>query len=241
MSEGTSPSITATDASNFTVAFSAGTGSTTGGLWTYSSATGARNLHLPVFQGTSPSVTTTSSGVAIAFADSNDNLSVLDPVSGFGGFGTPHAPLAAGTSPAITYIAGKADGYEIAYQAPDQTVRTADNLHAATFPTPLTVRAGTNPAITTLPSGEIDIAAGGPDLIVRIATLAGAVTDTGAGIRAGTSPSIAPADGGGAVTAFQNLANGVSTFTPGVGVTVTGLSILPNSSPAIAQIVSTTR
>src|SRR5205807_115999 len=102
----------------------------------------------------SPSATLTTDGVAIAYVDGNGNLCVSDPTLGFGGY---QAPVAAGTSPAITYIPGLKDGYRIVYQAPDHQVRTADSTSSQTAPTPLTAAASTSPAITTLPTHEIDI------------------------------------------------------------------------------------
>ncbi|GHI10074.1 hypothetical protein [Streptomyces cellostaticus] len=237
MAAGTSPSITATGASSFTVAFQANTGA----LWTYSSATGGRSVGFGMAQGTSPSVTLTSAGIAIAYVDPNGNLAVIDPVTGFGGYGTPHAPVAPGTSPAITYIPNQKDAYEIVYQAPDHSVRTADYAHAQTFPTLLTAAAGTSPAITTLPSGEIDIAVNGSDGTVQTLTSAGTATTIGFAFPAGTSPAIAPAAGGGAVVAWEDVNNTINTFVTGVGVTRTGVNTFPGSSPAIAQITSLTR
>jgi hypothetical protein len=234
MAAGTSPSITATDSTNFTVAFQAPTTY----LWTYSSKTGARNVGLSMAPGTSPSATLTTDGVAIAYVDGNGNLCVSDPTLGFGGYG---APVAAGTSPAITYIPGLKDGYRIVYQAPDHQVRTADSTSAQTAPTPLTAATGTSPAITTLPTHEIDIAVNGTDLTVHVLASTGAVTNTNAPIRARTSPSIAPAADGGPVVAWQDFTNTVSTFSLGAGVTHTGLTIAPTSSPSIAQITSILR
>jgi hypothetical protein len=164
-------------------------------------------------------------------------LWVFDPVLGFGGY---QAPVAAGTSPAITYVRGLADGYRITYQAPDHQVRTADSTSAQTSPTPLSAAAGTSPAITTLPSGEIDIAVNGSDGTVQILTPTG-ITRTDARFQPSTSPSIAPAAGGGAVTAWQTVSDTVATFIPGTGVTDTHLNMFLRSSPSIAQITSTTR
>ncbi len=233
MMAGTSPSITATGGTTFTVAFQANTGY----LWIYSSETGGRSVGLAMALNTSPSATLTSAGVAIAYVDPNGKLSVFDPATGYGGFG---APVAAGTSPAITYIPGLADGYRITYQGTDHQARTADSsgVQSATL---LTAAPGTSPAITTLPSGEIDIAVNGSDGTVQTVTSTGAITSTGAVFQAGTSPSIAPAAGGGAVTAWQDVSNEVSTFAPGTGVTSTGLNMFPGTSPSVAQITSITR
>lgn len=233
MMAGTSPSITATGGTAFTVAFQANTGQ----LWIYSAETGGRSVGLAMASSTSPSATLTSAGVAIAYVDPNGKLSVFDPVTGYGGFG---APVAAGTSPAITYIPGLADGYRITYQGTDQQVRTADSSGVQSA-TPLTAAPGTSPAITTLPSGEIDIAVNGSDGTVHAVTSAGAITSTGAVFRTGTSPSIAPSAGGGAVIAWEDVSNEVSTFAPGTGVTSTGLNMFPGTSPSVAQITSTTR
>jgi hypothetical protein len=233
MMAGTSPSITATGGTTFTVAFQANTGQ----LWSYSTETGGRSVGLAMALNTSPSATLTSAGVAIAYVDPNGKLSVFDPATGYGGFG---APVAAGTSPAITYIPRLADGYRITYQGTDHQVRTADSsgVQSATL---LTAASGTSPAITTLPSGEIDIAVNGPDGTVHTVTSTGALTNTGALFQTGTSPSIAPAAGGGAVTAWQNVRNEMSTFAPGTGVTSTGLTMFAGTSPSIAQITSITR
>jgi hypothetical protein len=230
----TSPAITATGATTFTVAFQASTGN----LWTYSAETGGRSAGLAMAPGTSPSATLTSAGVAIAYVNPNGKLSVFDPATGYGGFG---AQVAAGTSPAITYIPGLADGYRITYQGTDHQVRTADSSGAQSA-TPLTAAPGTSPAITTLPSGEIDIAVNSSDGTVQTVTPADAITRTGAAFQAGTSPSIAPAAGGGAVTAWHDLRDEVSTFAPGTGVTSTGLYTgSAGTSPSIAQITSITR
>src|SRR2546423_537358 len=103
-----SPSITATDASHFTVAFQ-GADSV---LWTYSSATGPHRTGLPMRGSTSPSATMTSAGVAIAYVSgTNNDLAILDPVAGFGDSRNPLAPA---TSPATTDILGAPDGYRIA-------------------------------------------------------------------------------------------------------------------------------
>jgi len=193
----------------------------------------------------SPSATMTSAGVAIAYADQNGKLCVFDPVLGFGGYG---APVAANTSPAITYILGLADGYRITYQAPDHLVHTADSTSTATPATPLIASVGTSPAITTLPSGEIDIVvsgrnsvSGGSDNELRVMASTGVITTLFAASQEGTSPSIAPAAGGGWVAAWQNGFASISTFVLGTGVTGTGLSIDPRTSPSIAQITSTRR
>jgi len=123
----------------------------------------------------------------------------------------------------------------------DHSVRTADFGHSATFPTPLTAAAGTSPAITTLPNGEIDLAADAGNGLVTTWKL-GASGVTGiAGYRTGTSPSIAAAAGGGPLTAWQNVSGGVSTFQAAIGVTDTGLVELAADSPVIAQVTNTTR
>ncbi|MFJ9908954.1 hypothetical protein ACIRVK_40000 [Streptomyces sp. NPDC101152] len=236
MAAGTSPSITATTASGYAVAFQANNGV----LWTYSSTAGGHSAGYGMAQNSSPSLTLTSAGIAIAFVDQNGNLSVLDPVTGFGGFGTPHAAVAPGTSPAITFVPNQKDAYEIVYQATDHSIRTADYAHAQTFPTPLTAAAGTSPAIATLPSGEIDIAVSGADGTVQSLTPAGvAVTSTG--LHPGTGPAIAPAAGGGVVIAWEDLSNTFSTFVTGTGVTGPGANMLSGSSPALAQITGLTR
>ena len=227
----------ATDSGHVTVAFQANTTE----LWTYSTLTGARGLKVAMAPGTSPAATLTSAGVAIAFADPNDNLSVLDPVTGFGGFGSPHAPLAPGTGPVITYIPNQPDAYEIAYQDPDHNVRTADSAHAGTFPSPLTAAAGTSPAITTQPNGEIDLAANGTDGLVATWALGTTGVIGITGYLPGTSPSIAAAPGGGTVTAWHNALDTVSTFQPGVGITDTGLTEPATDSPTLAQFTSTIR
>lgn len=238
MAVGTSPSIVALDSSNVEVAFQANTGA----LWTYNTLTGvAHSVGFGMAAGSSPAAALTSSGVAIAFANQNGDLCVVDPVTGFGGFGTPTAPVAPGTSPAITYILHQTDGYEIAYQAPDHSVRTADFGHSATFPTPLTAAAGTSPAITTLPNGEIDLASAGTNGLVTDWKL-GASNVTGvATYRSGTSPSIAAAAGGGTVTAWEAVSGNVNTFQAAIGVTDTGLVELAGDSPVIAQVTDTTR
>ncbi|MER5638878.1 hypothetical protein ABT095_18180 [Kitasatospora sp. NPDC002227] len=237
MAAGTSPSLTATGPDTYTVAFQANNSV----LWTYSPATGGRSTGFGMAAGSSPAVTFTSAGVAIAYADQNGNLDVIDPVSGWGGLGTPHAPVAPGTSPAITYVPGQKGAYEIAYQAPDHSVRTADWGHAQTFPTTITAAYGTSPAITTLPSGEIDIAANGVEGWTWVLDPGGSAFINGSGYQPGTSPAVAPAAGGGWVVAWTDPGNTLVTSLDGVGPNRTGLIPYPGASPALAQITGTAR
>lgn len=228
MAAGTSPSITTTGGTSFTVAFQANTGQ----LWLYRSQTGAASLNLPMAPGTSPSATLTRSGVAVAYTGQNGKLAVFDPVLGFGGY---NAPVAPGTSPAITFVVG-GDSYRIAYQAPDHTLRTTDSTTAQTFATGQTLATGTSPAITTLPGNQTVIAFGGSDGTIHTLSSTGAVTGTNAQFLAGTSPSVAPASGGGVVAVWDDINSHLGTFVTGTGVTPTPLVMAGGSSPSMAQI-----
>ena len=235
MAAGTSPSIAATGSRAFTVAFQASNSV----LTTYSSVDGAHSLGLPMDPGTSPSATLDSAGVAIAYVDPNGHLSVFDPVFGYGGYGLAVAP---GSSPAITYMLGSPNSYRIVYQGADHGVRTADSSGAQSD-TLLTSAATSSPAITTLPTGEIDIALNASDGTVKVVSMAGSGsgTNTGARFEPGTSPTIAPSTGGGVVAAWADPIGKVAFFVSGGGVSVTGLGTDPGTSPAWAQITSTTR
>ncbi|MBW8817417.1 MAG: hypothetical protein JF598_04090, partial [Streptomyces sp.] len=125
------------------------------------------------------------------------------------------------------------DGYRIAYQQADHVIRTVDSSGARND-TGLTGLGSTSPAITTLPTGEIDLSVIGSDNKVRVLSTTGsdAVIDTGATAANATSPTIAPAAGGGFVTAWADQGARLDYFTPGGGLIVTGLGLAFGSSPA---------
>lgn len=197
---GTSPSIVAIDGSDYLVAFQGGDTV----LRTYSSTGVVNYLGLAMDPASSPSATLTTAGVAIAYVDENGWLSVHDPALGYGGFGVS---VADGSSPALTYILGSPDSYRIAYEGTDRVVHTVDSSGAAAD-TPLTAAAGTDPAITTLPSGQIDIAVNASDGTTKYTTtrapgVAVTINDP-SGFQGRTSPTIAAeASGGGAVVGWQ--------------------------------------
>jgi hypothetical protein len=227
MKPGTSPSM-ARFALGFKVAFQ----SDAGELWIYTLGAPAFNTHLGMMAGTSPSITTLSTGdCEIAFQANTGVLWTVSPA----GVGAPtSATMMPRTSPRITGLS--TGGFEIAYQSSTGKLSLM-NTSGVALNTTLSVMAGTSPSITALAAGKWEVAFQantGVLWTVLPTTTGGAVgTNTGLAMMPGTNPAIA-ALGTGVEIAFQATTGLLSYVPPGGTVTTMTETVQTGTSPSIA-------
>jgi hypothetical protein len=158
-------------------------------LWTLNLATSsASDTTVAMQAGTSPSIAGTGAAAGqadIAYHGSNGDLWVLPLGGSPKDLGLPMAP---GTSPSITEVAGDTD--VIAYADPGGSLREVSPAGAG-GPIGVSMAAGTSPGITGDSGGGTVVAVqSSAGHLVTYDSGTGALTDTGLALMSGSSPDI---------------------------------------------------
>jgi predicted alpha-1,6-mannanase (GH76 family) len=156
--------------------------------------------------------------------------------------GGANVTVAAGTSPAITELAG--GGYEVAINDADTNQLYLYGVGAGSVngSTSLGVASGTSPAITALPGGGFQtvFSAAGTNTLWRYGSGPGSYTgSTPVGLAAGTNPAITTLSNGSIQVAFKaGGTNELYFYGNGPGVTEGGtlVGLAPGTSPAITAL-----
>ena len=198
-----------------------------GALWTWSSAGGGQIVAQGAEAGTSPAIAALSTGgYEVAWAASGtDDLYVSGP----GGTANTGIVMDAKSSPSITATAS--GGFEVAYQATDNDLCVYGGIETGCFS--LGMDAGSSPSITTLTNGQIEAAFEANTSVLWYANQEGAGGNTNQGMDVGTNPSITALSGGAFEAVFQANNNNLYTDNSSYSPAKVPLGMHAGTSPSV--------